>query len=211
MIKIISKEVIDEGMDVTVHDDGTCSSTSVALDLKVEQIEYEKAITEPSPAKGDIESVFDEPIKPPNSNSFVTTIFLILNTMIGSGILNQPQVFRYSGILGGLIMYALASFYSWVGLVVLVEVGFTTGILNYSELAKKAFGFLGEWWLDFFIVLYSFGGLMSYITIVGGTSSELFQSWGCTANFCEVISTTSFFIVVFDLPLCLVRFYGHYG
>lgn len=96
-------------------------------------------------------------------------------------------------------------------MVVLIEVGVAHNLLNYSELTKKAFGVAGEKALDFFIVLYTFGALMSYMTIVGGTSSELFLSWGCEANFCEVLSTTSFFIFVFDLPLCLVRFYGHYG
>ena len=35
------------------------------------------------------------------SNSAKLTTFLLLNSMIGSGILNQPFVFRESGILGG--------------------------------------------------------------------------------------------------------------
>jgi sodium-coupled neutral amino acid transporter 7/8 len=98
-----------------------------------------------------------------------------------------------------------------MGMIVLVDVGTTVNILNYSELAKVAFGRTGEWVVDLSIVVYCFGGLMSYITIVGGTSSELFRSWGCTADFCGVLSTTSFFIFVFDIPLCLVRFFGHYG
>lgn len=96
-------------------------------------------------------------------------------------------------------------------MVVIIEVGVANNLLNYSELAKKAFGPPGEKALDFFIVMYTFGALMSYITIVGGTTSELFLSWGCKADFCTVLSTTSFFVFVFDLPLCLVRFYGHYG
>ena len=36
------------------------------------------------------------------SNSANLTTFLLLNTMIGSGILNQPYVFRTSGIWGGI-------------------------------------------------------------------------------------------------------------
>lgn len=130
---------------------------------------------------------------------------------IGSGILNQPQVFMYSGVLGALIVFAFSAYYTWLGMVILVDVGNRVNILNYSELTKKAFGSIGEKSLDLFIVLYAIGGLMSYITIIGGTSSELFQEWGCTAQFCQVMSTTSFFVFVLDLPLCLVRFYGHYG
>ena len=153
----------------------------------------------------------EEEPKPPTDNSFAVTVFLILNTMIGSGILNQPQVFMASGIFGALIIFVLGSTFTWLGLVVLVDAGAAVKIYHYSELAKFVMGRTGEWWADFFIVLYSFGGLMSYIDIVGGTSSDLFQSWGCNANFCQVLSTTSFFIFIFDLPLCLVRFYGHYG
>jgi hypothetical protein len=35
------------------------------------------------------------------SNSKALTTFLLLNTMIGSGILNQPYVFYESGFVGG--------------------------------------------------------------------------------------------------------------
>ena len=50
---------------------------------------------------------------------------------------------------------------------------------------------------------------MSYITVVGGTSSELIQHWGCTNNACSTY-LISFIIVIFIvLPLCLYRFYGH--
>lgn len=38
------------------------------------------------------------------------TIFLLINTMIGSGILNQPHVFEASGILGGLIGFVIAGY-----------------------------------------------------------------------------------------------------
>ena len=36
------------------------------------------------------------------------TIFLLINTMIGSGILNQPHVFEASGIIGGIIGFIIA-------------------------------------------------------------------------------------------------------
>lgn len=40
----------------------------------------------------------------PNNSANLTT-FLLLNTMIGSGILNQPYVFKMSGIWGGIAGY----------------------------------------------------------------------------------------------------------
>lgn len=46
----------------------------------------------------------------PNNSAALST-FLLLNTMIGSGILNQPYVFEESGILGGVSfqLYQLVS------------------------------------------------------------------------------------------------------
>jgi len=38
------------------------------------------------------------------------TIFLLINTMVGSGILNQPHVFEASGIIGGLIGFIIAGY-----------------------------------------------------------------------------------------------------
>ena len=44
-------------------------------------------------------------------NPVPLTIFLLINTMIGSGILNQPHVFEASGLLGGLIGFIIAGYY----------------------------------------------------------------------------------------------------
>lgn len=43
-------------------------------------------------------------------NPAALTIFLLVNTMIGSGILNQPHVFEASGLLGGLIGFIIAGY-----------------------------------------------------------------------------------------------------
>lgn len=41
-------------------------------------------------------------------NSRLVTIFLVLNYMIGSGILNTPQTFRDSGLIATTLLYMLA-------------------------------------------------------------------------------------------------------
>lgn len=47
-------------------------------------------------------------------NPVPLTIFLLINTMIGSGILNQPHVFAASGLLGGLIGFVIAGYYLYI-------------------------------------------------------------------------------------------------
>ncbi len=151
-------------------------------------------------------------ISPPKINKWIT-IFLLLNSMIGSGILNQPEVFRKSGILGATVLFAVAGLFIWLGLISLVQCGIEYRKLDYSSLAKSAFGDVGEYIIDIVIVLNTFGALMSYITVVGGTCSELFISWGCSENnpACSVYFVTSIIISFFVLPFCFNRFYGEMG
>ncbi|CAM9980392.1 unnamed protein product, partial [Scytosiphon promiscuus] len=66
-------------------------------------------------------------------NGKALTTLLVLNYMIGSGILNAPQVFQASGIGPATILYIIAAFAVWVGIVVLVnasEVAFPRGYMR---------------------------------------------------------------------------------
>jgi hypothetical protein len=54
-------------------------------------------------------SIIESYLSTPPENSEALTVFLLLNTMIGTGILNQPYVFRESGVLGGLLGFILSA------------------------------------------------------------------------------------------------------
>eukprot|EP01031_Cornospumella_fuschlensis_P048213 gene48213-59050_t len=99
-------------------------------------------------------------------NSAYLTGFLLLNTMIGSGILNQPYVFRESGVLGGLIGFVLASVATWTGLLCLTAAGIKEDVLEYSNLAKRAFENWGERLVDISIICLTFGSQLGYILVV---------------------------------------------
>jgi amino acid permease len=145
----------------------------------------------------------------PHENSLRLIIFLMLNTMIGSGILNQPEVFQKSGICGALMSFAVCTVFIWLGLVLLIESGEAIKTLDYSELAKAAFGRTGEIIVDALIIMNNFGALLSYIVIVGGTLAELLDSWGCYTEACNVYYMTCFTVFTIVLPVCMLRFYGH--
>ena len=100
-------------------------------------------------------------------NSEIMTTFLMLNAMIGSGILNQPQVFQISGIGGALILFTIAAYFIWLSLIVLIECGISRGMYDYSELAKHLLGGRGETLVDVAIVLGNFGALISYLDVIG--------------------------------------------
>lgn len=144
-------------------------------------------------------------------NSPTVTIALILNAMLGAGILNQPKVFATSGIIGAFIGYALAAVSTWYGEVVLTAAGIEVDVLEYSSLAKKAFGTFGEKLVDFSIVIVCFASLLGFLIIITFTTTELLHSWGCPANGCSNVLVTVLIVGLFITPTCFYRHMGHLG
>lgn len=145
----------------------------------------------------------------PTHNSKAFIAFLLLNTMIGSGILNQPEVFLKSGILGALFIFAVAGTFIWLGLSCLITCGQEFNKMDYSDLSAYAFGTIGEKIVDVLIVLNNFGALLSYLIVVGGTATELFFAWGCDSEGCNVYYSTSLATVFILMPVCSLRYFGH--
>lgn len=143
------------------------------------------------------------------ANSASLSMFLLLNAMIGSGILNQPYVFSQSGLIGGVAAFIVAAFFTWGGLMLLTETGISRGVLEYSGLTKKVFGKIGEQAVDFFIVIQAFGSQVGYILVVGQTTTELLNGWGCENAICGQYSTTIGTTILFVTPVCLLRHLGH--
>lgn len=142
-------------------------------------------------------------------NSPSLTIFLLINTMIGSGILNQPFVFADAGAFGGVVGYIIASTFTWLGLNLLTNAGLKTNIYEYGTLTKSALGRKGEILIDVAIIVGCFGALLGYIVVVGSTLSQLLSSWGCESGACGIYLTTIISVAIFVTPICLFRHFGH--
>ena len=142
-------------------------------------------------------------------NSPTLSTFLLVNTMVGSGILNQPYVLANSGVLGALMGFFVASIAMWYALVLLTESGIHVKIPDYSSLARRAFGNRGEQVIDISIILSGFGAILSYILLIGELLSHTLLSWGCENEFCEIYCISTFAVTVFVTPFCLQRHYGH--
>ncbi|CAM9872708.1 unnamed protein product, partial [Laminaria digitata] len=66
-------------------------------------------------------------------NTKALTTLLVLNYMVGSGILNAPQVFEGSGIGPATILYIVAAFAIWLGIVVLIDASELTFPRGYTR------------------------------------------------------------------------------
>lgn len=142
-------------------------------------------------------------------NNPTLTIFLMLNTMIGSGILNQPYVFKASGIIGAFLLYFIATLMTWIGLMTITIAGIKVEIYDYGNLTKYALGRFGEILLESSIVITCFGALLGYILVVGSTLSDLLISWMCNKTICQIYGTTIISVICFVTPVCLFRHFGH--
>eukprot|EP01036_Dinobryon_divergens_P028613 gene28613-37589_t len=179
--------------------------SSNAHSSSVESSEVESSVGTISKLSGVTESFA---LEHPTNNAYLTT-FLLLNTMIGSGILNQPYVFYQSGIVGGFLGFICASIGTWLGLLCLTAAGVHVNTLEYSGLAKRAFQEHGERLVDVAIIILTFGAQLGYILVVGTTISQLLSAWGCSSVVCDYFFTTIVAVALFVMPVCMFRHFGH--
>ena len=146
-----------------------------------------------------------------HNNSIPLTIALLINTMIGASILNQPYVFGKSGVIGGLIGLIIAGISTWYGVRMLTEAGIKCNTLEYGTLAFYVFGKNGEILCDISIVLLSFGSLISYMLILGQTISNILTLWGCHKWVCLRSSDVIVGVLFLDTPFCMLRRFGNFA
>lgn len=166
--------------------------------------------TEKSVSK-DVTNLNSNPVAESISNPYYISIFLFLNAMIGSGIFNQPYVFLQSGVLGALLIYIPACYFTWLGVVTLTEACLVADIPEFEGVARFALGRWGEWWVNSSLLLYLFGGELSYFLLLGQILTELFVSWGCKSEICSQYMTTFVAAVLVILPIASMRHFGNMG
>ena len=145
------------------------------------------------------------------SNSFTLSAFLFLNSMIGSGILNQPFVFYKSGIVGAFLIYIPAAYFTWLGLNLLTLSCVSTNKLSFEEVTLYAFGRWGYYAVNIMLVMYLFGSELSYFLLLSQLLSPLLVRWGCNNVACNQYISTLFAVIIVIFPLSLWRYLGHMG
>lgn len=137
------------------------------------------------------------------------SIFLMLNAILGSGILNLPEVFAVSGVLGGILSLFLCAVFCWLGLVLIVECGVEFKTLDYGGVLKLGFPQHGERISDIVMVMDAVGSVISNMIFIGGSLAVVFRSWGCDVEACNVYFMTCFSVFAIAFPISLLRSYGN--
>ena len=158
-----------------------------------------------------LEDDLDE-IKKAINSPFSTTV-LLLNVMIGSGILVQAYAFMEAGIMLTTLLYIAIGFMNYYSVLVLVRTAEFTGYFDYALIAMTGLGPIGAYAVDTSIVLMDAGSLISYILIIGDLAASVMAVFlGINANTTLYTSETfySAIITIFIvMPFCLIRRLGH--
>lgn len=159
-------------------------------------------------------------------NGRLVTAFLVVNYMIGSGILNSPQTFRDSGLAATTLLYFIACPAVWLGAVVLIQAAEASALesgknggtggsledLEYTAVAARTLGEYGPSLVDGSIVLQNFGSVCSYVILVGGLTTSIIGelSGGVTGAWWQSFYfVTPLIVSILVLPPCLVRHFSN--
>lgn len=120
-----------------------------------------------------------------SKGSFGGTIFTVINSIVGGGVVALPFVLKSAGLALGNVLIVL------FGIIILasVKIMIATSIYTFGEgrsydaLAQKAFGpRLGKALLEFTIDIYVLGTITGYVNIIGATLAPLINS--ISPSFC---------------------------
>jgi amino acid permease len=143
--------------------------------------------------------------------SRVDAVFLLANTMIGAGVLQQAQVFQESGIITAVVLFVIVSYFTFLGVRTLASLADVTGCVEYAEIAYRAYGIRAAVLIDICIVLFNFTTVISYIMYMGALTRDIILSYYPDDK--QFYTTRSFYSCVFTafvvFPICLVRNFGH--
>lgn len=143
-------------------------------------------------------------------NSPGATVLLLLNVMIGSGILSQPYVFKEAGVVACLVLYVVLAVMMFIGIDILMISSEVTGMGDLYKLAFHILGSNGGILVDTSIAINSFGCLLAYFMLVGSISHSLLrENFSVLEWYTESYWIVVGFSVVFVLPLCLIRQFGN--
>lgn len=146
-----------------------------------------------------------EAVKPRNSE--LSTVFLLLNYMIGSGIVVQAFVFREAGIIVTCFEYAAVAVMNYAGVHLIVRCAEEVQVFDFSETTTAILGPRGAVAVDVSIVIAGAGSLLSYVLIIGTLFQQVVGS--CDGGYCNIGFLTVVCIYTLTAPLCLMRNFGH--
>lgn len=147
-------------------------------------------------------------------NSMTSVVCLMLNSMIGSGILVQCYVFKEAGIMNTLLEYIVVGTMLFFGVYILVKSASETHTFDYSLLCDIGLGSsYGGIIFNWAIIVENSGCILSCILMSGAMMRKvLLQVAGAVEDESKYYSSegalSAIAMVVFVIPFCLLKRVG---
>lgn len=157
----------------------------------------------------------------PSNEKFAVT-FLLISSMIGSGILSQPYCFMKAGIILVGFLYGVVGYgiYLCCHLLltasekVIVERKLDPKSFEYADLSYQVLGETGRYTTEVFITLANFFALVSYVIVIGILLSQCISTVATSDSEWDKVITrpsvdVTIIFVILVVPPCMIRNFGH--
>jgi amino acid permease len=136
---------------------------------------------------------------------FLSSLWNVVNTVIGAGILALPYVFKTNGVAVAGAMIPIVCLGSAISLELLTRTYFVVGAPTFEEAGKRCLGMFGQRAVEISIFLYTFGASCTYVVVMGDVFHSFFHEIGLGGIWENrwVITAIPFFLVV--VPLTLLK------
>ncbi|KAL4855593.1 putative sodium-coupled neutral amino acid transporter 7 [Chlorella vulgaris] len=142
---------------------------------------------------------------PAGGASALSSVFTLLNSAVGAGVLSLPFAFREAGWAGCLLLTLAVAIIEAFTLYVLARYAEVTGSGTYSDLVRKMLGRKASLAMSLVLIIYSYGSATAYLIILGDCFQPMLaqtfgQVWWTERDLVIFVLAT-----LFMLPLCFPR------
>jgi hypothetical protein len=117
------------------------------------------------------------------------SIFALMATAIGAGVLSLPYVVKQSGLIVGVINLVGGSLISYVSMRLLTWACWRTKCWNYSKLISDTFGSFHGKILSWVIMIWTLGSTVPYNIIISETFPDVLKAFGVSDDIADADST----------------------
>lgn len=116
------------------------------------------------------------------AGSLRSSVIGMVTAAIGSGVLVLPQIFQQIGYIPGVVLLCMGAFGCWWSLYMLIQRARHHGLLNYSQVTRKAGGVCLERTLQLSILLYMFATCLACTIVLTQLFTQVCNAFGVPSD-----------------------------